>query len=793
LTSGIKTVADGFNAFFTSTQAKTTGGMAFAQELERLRPTFEGLQANITALIPSFQLFGNILVDVAKILATIAGNPITGFLLKVYTNVLLVNTAFTLLGGKILAGLIANIGLATSRFIAMNTAVLALQRSSAVTNSTLAGTQLQMLLLQRSATGAIGPVNTLLGSLLRMASIGAIAIGITIIVNGLTELRDAEARIARLRGEKDPVGPAGPRPIATAGRRYTGATREKVTADQQKQIEYVARLRTELKGLEATQTKAGSALSQTAVGGLSNLLGGFRQENTTAKITELKLLIKNAEEVINLDPSKFKTAAEQQRVTALTSITGGGAGAAGGGAKPAKERESQLPMLQLELDKTKELFAIDQQLIGARLADNASLVSSLELQKRLVDLKYQGKQIALEQIPIEEQQAKMAALAVEYEKAIMESQLTLQLDMQKAREDLQKGVEETIKGYALENEYQQRYYELVQQGISPALAKIRVEVEKTFRKEKERIDTLVEQYELQKASLEVQLAALLAEGNLSDIDAKRLDDIKERIRLLDVELEKMGLLKGGLPGAQTSAISAAESAEQPAPVRVRLEELAEESRKALEKLQDPVEQIRTISDSVSESIGSAFKGLITGATTAQEALANVFQSIADSFADMVAQMISEWLKAQLIKGFMSLFPGGGALAGATSAGSTGLSFDPGGMAGFSAPWAFAKGGIAPGGFQAFANGGIVTGPTLGLVGEGRYNEAVIPLPDGKSVPVDLGGAMGGQAVNNIVVNVDAKGSKVEGDEQEGKQLGRVIAAAIQQELVKQKRPGGLLA
>jgi hypothetical protein len=52
--------------------------------------------------------------------------------------------------------------------------------------------------------------------------------------------------------------------------------------------------------------------------------------------------------------------------------------------------------------------------------------------------------------------------------------------------------------------------------------------------------------------------------------------------------------------------------------------------------------------------------------------------------------------------------------------------------------------------------------------------------------------MGGQAVNNIVVNVDAKGSSVEGNDQEGKQLGRAIAAAVQQELIKQKRPGGLL-
>jgi hypothetical protein len=53
--------------------------------------------------------------------------------------------------------------------------------------------------------------------------------------------------------------------------------------------------------------------------------------------------------------------------------------------------------------------------------------------------------------------------------------------------------------------------------------------------------------------------------------------------------------------------------------------------------------------------------------------------------------------------------------------------------------AFANGGIATGGFRAFANGGVVSGPTLGLVGEGRYNEAIVPLPDGKSIPVQLGG------------------------------------------------------
>jgi hypothetical protein len=56
----------------------------------------------------------------------------------------------------------------------------------------------------------------------------------------------------------------------------------------------------------------------------------------------------------------------------------------------------------------------------------------------------------------------------------------------------------------------------------------------------------------------------------------------------------------------------------------------------------------------------------------------------------------------------------------------------------------ANGGIASGGWKpfpvrAFANGGMVQGPTLGLVGEGKYNEAIVPLPDGRSIPVQMQG------------------------------------------------------
>ena len=55
-----------------------------------------------------------------------------------------------------------------------------------------------------------------------------------------------------------------------------------------------------------------------------------------------------------------------------------------------------------------------------------------------------------------------------------------------------------------------------------------------------------------------------------------------------------------------------------------------------------------------------------------------------------------------------------------------------------------------------------------------------------------GGMRGGNPIN-VVVNVDAKGSQVEGDQTEGAALGRVISAAVQAELVQQQRQGGLLA
>ena len=86
-----------------------------------------------------------------------------------------------------------------------------------------------------------------------------------------------------------------------------------------------------------------------------------------------------------------------------------------------------------------------------------------------------------------------------------------------------------------------------------------------------------------------------------------------------------------------------------------------------------------------------------------------------------------------------------------------------------------------------AAGGPVTGGKSYLVGE-RGPEMFSPGVSGMITPNH---ALGGST--NIVVNVDASGSSVEGDEQKSRELGRMISAAIQSELINEKRPGGLLA
>ena len=91
-----------------------------------------------------------------------------------------------------------------------------------------------------------------------------------------------------------------------------------------------------------------------------------------------------------------------------------------------------------------------------------------------------------------------------------------------------------------------------------------------------------------------------------------------------------------------------------------------------------------------------------------------------------------------------------------------------------------------GGF--FADGGVTKPNKSYIVGE-RGPELFTPGVTGRVTPNhELAGGS-----TTVVVNVDASGSSVQGSEDRGRELGRLISVAVQSELIQQKRPGGLLA
>ena len=193
----------------------------------------------------------------------------------------------------------------------------------------------------------------------------------------------------------------------------------------------------------------------------------------------------------------------------------------------------------------------------------------------------------------------------------------------------------------------------------------------------------------------------------------------------------------------------------------------------LRKLMSVGYMVTTVAETIGDSFGESFKGIVKGTMTAQEALRNLFMRTADAFLDMAAQMIAKQIQMKILGIGLNFFGGGGFAPsrGATTGGTDrfGRDFDD---PMFGSP---------------LANGGIAKAGRTHLVGE-RGPELFTPGVSGYVTPNH---ALGGST--NVVVNVDASGSSVEGDEDRGRELGRLISVAVQSELVQQKRPGGLLA
>jgi len=191
-----------------------------------------------------------------------------------------------------------------------------------------------------------------------------------------------------------------------------------------------------------------------------------------------------------------------------------------------------------------------------------------------------------------------------------------------------------------------------------------------------------------------------------------------------------------------------------------------------ETLEESFTDIGRLGDALGTSLESSLTrsldGLIQGTMTAKEA----FASMATSMLQSIAKVIAELLVAKILTSALGGTNFGGFLGIPAPAGKTGGIFSEGKKV------------------SGYAVGGVAKGPGSGYPAILHGTEAVVPLPNGKSIPVDMKGS--GQT-NNVTVNISANGStQTTADNGQAANLGQVIAAAVQKELQNQKRAGGIL-
>ena len=174
------------------------------------------------------------------------------------------------------------------------------------------------------------------------------------------------------------------------------------------------------------------------------------------------------------------------------------------------------------------------------------------------------------------------------------------------------------------------------------------------------------------------------------------------------------------------------------------------TNRELTKQVDLAEQVddafKSLSETVNNDIKEGIKGLIKGTST----LGDLLNNVADRFLDVALNQ--------------ALF---GSILGSKGE----------------------KGGGILGAIGLFANGGRPPVGRPSIVGE-KGPELFVPRSSGTIVPNNK---LGGGGSTNVVVNVDASGTDVQGDEAQAKELGTLVSVAVKGELLKQQRPGGLLS
>ena len=191
-------------------------------------------------------------------------------------------------------------------------------------------------------------------------------------------------------------------------------------------------------------------------------------------------------------------------------------------------------------------------------------------------------------------------------------------------------------------------------------------------------------------------------------------------------------------------------------------------------------QYENLARSFEDGMVDAIASMIDGTKNAKEAFKDFFKMLMQEAARAIAKL----LVMQAITSAM------GFLGVPTGAGPIAQLFGFGRYGGIMEPPKMRYGGV----LDQYSMGGIAKGSQAGHLAMLHGTEAVVPLPNGRSIPVELSG--GGSQTNNVSVNVNIENSGRANTEMQGNnanEFAKSIANVVQREIQNQKRPGGLLS
>ena len=519
--------------------------------------------------------------------------------------------------------------------------------TGATTAATAAsGLSMNMRYLQGSMAATQTQASGLVSVLRSLAAFGVITVGINLIVTGLQEAMAAAAETRRLRGERAAGG---------AASIFGGTATAEQKAAAQKTLQAVRKE-------QERYRQAGTIATQTLLGPASQLVGVPTTAQAGARRTVL-----------------MERAARAQAVMGLpTRVTGGGL--------PTPTPTPQTPFASEDEASKKKKGKTDAERLAEQIAkQKAAAAEALAVEKGRLQiaetadpLHRQITEAIVKQNDIQREyanklnEAKSAEETLNLQMAERNALQTNALELQRALnaevDQLTQPLTDLVKASSERLAFENKYQELLAQGINPELAKEYAQLELAAEKQSELLT-------LRLAELEAAKAKLNAESGVAKALQEQIDKIKEILKLQKGQVDK----------------SKQETEEE----KRKREEREKRDKAAVDQAERLKALYRGIVDTIEDGIVNALTAGIEGLITGTKNLGDALREIASGILKDIGQQL---LRFGVNMGMRAAFPGAFAAEGAY--------------------WS--------GGFEAFAEGGLVTGPTMGMVGEGGEPEYIIP-------------------------------------------------------------------